>query len=523
MPCLLYEEFIEDKWKNKEIDYADVLSSSFHSSISDNNVRASAEYDLCTQISYHQKSALKKKSRMIDKLSFQNDSESAMTMLQSSSDILSSDSALSLVNALKHCSNMRDIRLVGNFNGRRSASHLAEVLQCCSNLKEFALFGDLSTSEMKLLTRALQHCRYLQVINLFGTDLCISVTEISTFLMQCSDMRKLILVQCNINSAGANVLFGGEVAGNLDTLCLSFNNIGPNGMKSISDNVLCKELELLQCNIRAVGARHLAHSILLKPVLTCRNLINNGIDSSSIIALAEGLSHCCNLQQLYLSHNNVGHAGAVALDRNLQSCSNLRVLYLHRCNLEGDGIARLAEEFHSWPNMKDLSLSYNGGISDGHMFLTSGGIQQLHLLQELHLSDNSIDDAAATVLAEGIQHCPILHTLYVSRNHISSGGARSQAWSLKSEEIKFLDFSYNVLDDAFIESFMALVLTSQLQKLDLSHNNIGSTGSYCLVSNLLDCSFPVEVNLASNNISPEDMTPITQLLQRNIHLHILLQ
>ena len=199
------------------------------------------------------------------------------------------------------------------------------------------------------------------------------------------------------------------------------------------------------------------------------------------------------------------------------------MLYLRRCNLEVNGIVRLAEQFHSWPNMEELDLSNNGVIYDGHMFLISGGIQQLHHLQELYLSNNSIDDAAATVLAEGIQSCPILHTLNVSRNHISSGGARSLAQSLKNDEINYLDFSYNLLDDACIESFVALVLTSRLQKLDLSHNNIGHTGFNCLVSNLLDFSFPVEVNLASNNISSEDTTSITQLLQRSIHLHILLK
>ena len=277
MPCLLYEEFIEDKWKNKEIDYADVLSSSFHSSISNNNVRAGAEYDLCTQISYHKNSALKKEGRMMDRLSFQNDSKSVMTILQSSSDILSSDSAVSLVNALKLCSNIKVIGLMGNFNSMRSASLLAEVLQCCSNLKDFALFGYLSSSEMKLLTRALQHCKSLQSIALLGTDLCSSVTEISTILTQCSNIRELKLVQCNINSEGANVLFGGPAAVNPDTLCLSCNNIGPIGMKAIADNVLCKELELVQCNIGPVGAMHLARSILLKPVLTSLELADNGI------------------------------------------------------------------------------------------------------------------------------------------------------------------------------------------------------------------------------------------------------
>ena len=523
MPCLLYEEFIKDKWKNKEIDYADVLSSSFHSSISDKNVRGGAEYDLCTQISYHQKSELKRDGRMIERLSFQMDSKNSMRTLQCSSDILSSDSAASLVNALKHCSNIKVICFMGNFNGMRSASNLAEVLQCCFNLKCFILFGELSSSEMELLTCALQHCRYLRIINLCRTDLCSSVTEISTILMQCSDMRELILWHCNITSENADILFGLPATVILDTLCLSSSMIGPNGMKSIADNVFCKELLLIQCNIGAEGVRYLARSILLKPVLTSLNLADNDIDSNSIIILAEGLSHCCNLQKLNLSYNNVGYDGAVALAQCLVSCSGLRVLSLTSCNLEGDGIVRLAEQFHSWPNMEDLGLSNNGVISDSHMFLISGGIQQLHLLQELYLSNKSIDDAAATVLAEGIQHCPILHTLIVSRNRISSGGARSLARSLKNEEIKYLDFSYNLLDDACIESFVALVLTSQLQKLDLSHNNIGPTGSKCVVTKLLDCSFPVEINLASNNVSPEVMTSITHLQQRNLNLYILLK
>ena len=102
---------------------------------------------------------------------------------------------------------------------------------------------------------------------------------------------------------------------------------------------------------------------------------------------------------------------------------NLRTLMLDSCYLEGDGIARLAEQFHSWTNMEKLYLSDNGVISDVDMFLLiSGGIQQLHL-QELHLSNNNIDNAAATSLAEGIQSCPLLCIVSVPKNLIGSDGA----------------------------------------------------------------------------------------------------
>ena len=124
MPCLLHEEFIEDKWKNKDIDYADVLSSSFHSSIGENSVRVGVEYDLCTQISYHNKSVLRKEDQLFDELVYQSCSKrSVKEMFQSSSDILCSDSAVSLVNALKKCSKIEAIKLYGNFS-------CASILKC---------------------------------------------------------------------------------------------------------------------------------------------------------------------------------------------------------------------------------------------------------------------------------------------------------------------------------------------------------------------------------------------------------
>ena len=524
MPCLLFEDYIEDTWKNKEIDYADVVSSSFRSSISDSNVRVGVEYDLCTQVSYHNKSTLKNEDRMLDGLLFQLCfKKNPMMIFQSSSDILSSDSAVSLVNVLKHCSNIEDMALVGNFSSMRSASILKDLLQNSSNLKEFLLCGHLSSSEVKLLTHGLQHSKSLQTIRIFGSDLSSSMKEISTTLMHCSNMRKCILYKCNINSENAELLLGCLGTVILEELCLSGNSIGPNGMKLIAENFLCKELVLVNCNIGPEGAMHLAHSILLKPVLTHLDLADNGIDSIGTIALAEGLSHCCNLQELNLSFNIVGCYGAVLLAMYLQSCSKLRKLFLAICNLGVDGIVRLAEQFHLWRNMEYLNFSFNGVISGDHMFLFTAGVQQLPSLQELYLSHNSIDDAAATTLAEGIQNCPLLHTLNVCDNRIGSYGASVLAQSMKCEEIKYLDFSFNLIDDACIELFVAMILTSQLKKLDLSFNRIGPTGSKCLVSNLLDCSFPVEVNLAFNHISPEDILPITQLLQRNIHLHILLK
>ena len=166
MPCLLYEEFIEDKWKNKDMNYADVLSTSFKSSIDHSKARAVLEYDICTHISYHNKSTSKERRFIDQQVEFHIDSRTKM-IFESSSDVLSSDSAASVVKALKHCSNIDSIALMGNFSSMRSASILNDMLQCCI-LNDFIFYGDLSSSEMKLLTSGLQHCKSLNSFYLWA-------------------------------------------------------------------------------------------------------------------------------------------------------------------------------------------------------------------------------------------------------------------------------------------------------------------------------------------------------------------
>ena len=162
----------------------------------------------------------------------------------------------------------------------KSASILTDMLKCGCCLK-----GDLSSTEMKLLTHGLQHCKSHQNLHFSFTNFSNSLMEISSILVP-TELKELCLMQCNINSEGADILGGGLATTSLDTLNLSFNDIGPNRMKSIAENIICKELDLYECNIRPEGAMHLAHSILLKPVLTYLNLADNGIDSISTIALA---------------------------------------------------------------------------------------------------------------------------------------------------------------------------------------------------------------------------------------------
>ena len=100
---------------------------------------------------------------------------------------------------------------------------------------------------------------------------------------------------------------------------------------------------------------------------------------------------------------------------------------------------RLAEQFHSWTNMEIHGLSNNGVISDGDMFVISGGLQQLNLLNNCIYLTTALIMQFATALAEGIQNCPLLHPIYVSKNLIGSYDASVLAQSMKCPENKYMD------------------------------------------------------------------------------------
>ena len=160
-------------------------------------------------------------------------------------------------------------------------------------------------------------------------------------------------------------------------------------------------------------------------------------------------------------------------------------------------------------------LSDNGIILDGAAPLIAGGLQFLTFLQELNLSITSIDSSSVIALAEGIQFCPLLHTLAITKNTIGSSGVIALAGGLQCKKMECVNLSH-------IEALATLVQLSQLQKLDLSQNKIGSTGALCLITELISNVHSTTLNLLINNISPKAIKFLSTLLCRNPNLRVLL-
>ena len=519
--CLLYEEFIDEKWKNRELDSTDPLLYSFAATVGEKltNVKACIKDSICTHISYNYKQESEQVLNKLNELLQKNLSIGEIEYSECSSDIFSSDSALPLANALKKCTNLQNLFLTDNFKSIKTANATANILKLTTDLQDIYILSPMPSPRAVVLVDGLQHCKHLCTLHTANIDLSDGAVALAKALNHCTLLEELRLVNCRITPEGAEAIAAGLKEVTLKMFNISRNNFGYRGALALSKEFHFNQLNISGNNIGSEGTKALAKGLVNFSALNTLCLDKNDIDSSGAKALAKGLSHCSHLHGLSLCYNAIGPDGAAALAHGLSFCTHLGYLSLRDCNLSIDGIVALAERLSCWRILTYLDLSDNGIILDGVAALIAGGLQFLTHLKELHLSKNNIDSSSAIALAEGF--CPKLHTLVINKNTIGSSGAIALAGGLQCKEMEHVNLSHNNIDIESVEALATLVQSSHLQTLDLSHNKIGSTGALCLITELISNVQPTKLNLQNNNISPK-ATKFFTLLCRNHNLRVLL-
>ena len=160
--CLLYEDFVDDKWMSREVDKTDPLSYSFETAAIGSSLgfKTCVEDLFCTHISYNfkpQYKQVKYKLKEVSDSSFQYDYQSGALKqyLECSSDIFSSDSALPLADALKQCTNIQVFELTGNYKSRRTARVIANIFKNCTDLEVVEISAPMPSPSAVLVVEGL--------------------------------------------------------------------------------------------------------------------------------------------------------------------------------------------------------------------------------------------------------------------------------------------------------------------------------------------------------------------------------
>jgi len=213
----------------------------------------------------------------------------------------------------------------------------------------------------------------------------------------------------------------------IQSLSLSFNNLGPGGIKSLTSGLeVCNitNLDLSFNNIQDEGVQHLS-TVLKTCSLYSINLSTNSIGELGITSLGESLQRNKNLTELDLSFNPLGNSGVQSFVKFFAS-SSLSSLILSNIQIDNLGVKKIS-----------AFVSVSSKIT------------------LLNLSENEISDEGASSIAQSLTINTSLEELYLGTNQITEKGAKKLC---SSSKLILLDLQDNPIQNKSEELFKNLVV-----------------------------------------------------------------
>jgi uncharacterized protein YjbI with pentapeptide repeats len=197
------------------------------------------------------------------------------------------------------------------------------------------------------------------------------------------------------------------------------------------------------------------------------------------------------------------------LRKNRKKLENKIHFDFSNCNIRNNKfIIDFQKELTYFPNLKIINLSYNDSISYSGYEALCEGFKKLNNLSQLILSSNNISDKVMEYICNIFEQCKKLSVIDLSINIITSGGFSHFCQNLSKHKIKLseMDFYKNKISDDGFKTFCDEANNdtfSNLQKLNLGHNELGNDSMKNFSSIFLKCINLEEVNFSNNNLTDE--------------------
>ena len=345
------------------------------------------------------------------------------------------DNIQALVDGLKNCIELKELDISNN--GIQDGKTLATGLTSCRNLERICIRDNgLSSDKIRDIFNEIRSYKlklYYQDI-IVGNE--ITSNEFIGIVKDCINLQSL-----EIEMEFQQFLLCSRCWKTLTELKVYFIHCAIDTQKTIDEISRCLQ----------------NFSKLQKLSLHMGNyeLSDRGAES-----LAEGLSHCPDLQVLDLTIIKCTRTTC----NILKYCASLKVLSL----IHGIKLCE-AISLSSCPNLDILKLR------NSYMTLLTTNFGNCTKLNQLNLGQNSLDDINVKTLAANLYHFPQLKKLNLCENHIGDDGAKALAVNLHH--------------------------CTQLIQINLSGNRIGENGAKVLADNIHHCTQLKVLDLRKNAIS----------------------
>jgi len=254
----------------------------------------------------------------------------------------------------------------------------------------------------------------------------------------------------------------------LTTLDLSSTNLGPEGLKQLSEGLKAHSsltsLNLSDNSIGSEGAASLSEALKDNKELIHLDLSFNDISSEGIESLSGVLKRNTSLTVLSLEGNRFRVSGAKILAECLEKSSKLKELRLGGTHMGEDGLMHLSESLKNAKSLSCLSL-WGNCLGTGKLVGIRNLLLNIPSLVHLDLWRNELGSDSAIQIASYLKGNVALRTLILSENHIGDEGANAIWKSVGKSALEELYMDGNDISGKGLDGISDALSSSQSLKV----------------------------------------------------------
>ena len=399
--------------------------------------------------------------------------------------------------------------------------------------------NEISNQGIVNIIKALQINTTLQILDISHNNLSdYAALLFSDYLKGKNTIQELNMSHNKVSNNGILSIAKALQANNsLQMFDISHNKLSCSGVVDFSeclkDNRTLQKLRMSWIN---------GNDLLLDSTEQFYSMCKMSFSNTEVILISAFLYHNTNLQQLDLSDNRICDDGAVAISECLKNNGTLQELNISHNKVSDNGIVNIGEALQRNTSLQILDISHNN-LSNNIIFIFSNYLKEENTLHQLRISWNNIDldlnfnvtslnmssimnwmfgNTEAILGFTLLDYYTNIEKFNISHNNISDDGAVAIGECLKNNNtLRELNLSHNkVSDNGIISIGNALEMNAKLQMFNISYNNISDDGAVAISECLKNNNTLRELNLSHNKISDSGIISIGNALEMNTKLQI---
>ena len=435
-----------------------------------------------------------------------------------------------------------------------AANDVTAVLNNNIKLKELDLSHNniQAVGAMQIFRNIISNLNKLNISHNNITDH--AAEDIAEFISHNTELEELDLCHNNLQAAGVVKICKANIS-KLIKLNISHNNIttiASNDIAtSLSHNNRLQVLDMSYCNLGFIrifknmqtlsvlkitncciineAAKELATVLLNNIKLKEIDLSHNDLSTSDIIKVFEGMKNMSDLIAIDISHNMITDEAADNIASVLVSNTKLMELDVSHNSFAALGVIKIFEGMKNISNMTKLNISHNM-ITDEAADNIATVLSHNNNLLMLDISSNYLKSAGCVKILSRIKNIPHLTKLDISSNNIAintdatylsseinlvhTTGATKVFRSIENiSSLKTINCAHIMIADVALDELTAFLLqNTELEELDISGNNLQTTGAIQLFQNIKYFTTLKMLNIANNRITDEATKSIANVL-----------